>query len=48
MAKRESARPLRPGDVIPLAGGRQAEWMREDSGEHLGNVHFRTIDTLCH
>lgn len=46
MAKRESARPLRPGDVTPLAGGRQAEWVREESGEHQGNVHFRTIDTL--
>jgi hypothetical protein len=46
MAKRESARPLRPGDVIPLSGGRQAEWSREASGEHAGNEHFRTIDTL--
>lgn len=46
MAKHESARPLRPGDVIPLSGGRQAEWSREVSGEHAGNEHFRTIDTL--
>jgi len=38
--------PLRPGDVIPMPGGRQAEWVREDSGEHQGNVHFRTIDSL--
>lgn len=46
MAKRETARPLRPGDVIPIAGGRQAEWSREAGGEHAGNEHFRTIDTL--
>jgi hypothetical protein len=46
MAAKPKPQPLRPGDVIPLAGGRQAEWVREDSGEHVGNVHFRTIDSL--
>ena len=46
MAAKSKPQPLRPGDVIPLAGGRQAEWVHEDSGEHVGNVHFRTIDSL--
>ncbi|MCX7180277.1 MAG: hypothetical protein NTX56_16440 [Proteobacteria bacterium] len=41
-----AAKPMEPGFAIPLAGGREAEWVREDTGEHQGNQHFRTIDTL--
>ena len=46
MVTKPKAEPLRQGDIVPIAGGRQAEWVREDSGEHVGNVHFRTVDSL--
>jgi hypothetical protein len=46
MAVKSKPQSLHLGDVIPLAGGRQAEWSREASGEHIDNEHFRTIDTL--
>ncbi len=46
MMAKSKPQPLRQGDIIPLAGGRPAEWVREDSGEHIGNLHFRTIDSL--
>lgn len=47
MAAKKKPPPLRHGDVIPLAGGRRAEWMREAFGEHKGNEHFRTVDSLA-
>lgn len=47
MAAKPKPEPLRPGEVISLAGGRQVEWVRENSGEHLGNEHFRTVDSLA-
>ena len=36
-------KPTPYGPVRPLAGGRQVEWVREASGEHKGNEHFRKI-----
>jgi len=35
-----------PGPVRPLADARAVEWVREESGEHAGNEHFRTVDSL--
>lgn len=46
MATKPSLDPLPPGFAIPLAGGRRAEWVREEVGEHQGATHFRTIDSL--
>jgi hypothetical protein len=46
MAPKLKPEPLKPGVTIPVAGNRQAEWVREESGEHQGNEHFRTIDSL--
>ena len=39
-------KPAPYGPARPLAGSRQVEWVREASGEHQGNEHFRTIDSL--
>ena len=46
MAAKLKPEPLGSGVMMPVAGGRPAEWVRETSGEHLGNEHFRTIDSL--
>lgn len=46
MVTKPKTEPLRPGDIVSIAGGRQAEWVRENSGEHVGNVHYRTVDSL--
>ena len=46
MAAKSKPKSAEPGVTIPVAGGRPVEWVREASGEHLGNEHFRTIDSL--
>ena len=46
MVDKARPQPLRYGEMLPLAGGRQVEWIREDTGEHVGNEHFRTVDSL--
>ncbi|QKS28230.1 MAG: hypothetical protein HT579_04345 [Candidatus Accumulibacter similis] len=37
---------LKTGVTVPVTGGRTVEWVREESGEHAGNAHFRTVDSL--
>ncbi|WP_299162454.1 hypothetical protein [Accumulibacter sp.] len=46
MAAKLKPEPVKPGVTSPVTGGRQVEWVREESGEHQGNAHFRTIDSL--
>ena len=46
MAAKLKPEPVKPGVTSPVTGGRQVEWVREASGEHQGNEHFRTIDSL--
>ena len=46
MSARLKLKPTKPSVALPIAGGRPVEWVREDSGEHQGNEHFRTIDSL--
>ncbi len=46
MAAKLKPEPLKPCVTIPVAGNRQVEWVREDSGEYQGNEHFRTVDSL--
>lgn len=46
MAASLKSEPLKPRVTMPFAGNRQVEWVSEEFGEHQGNEHFRTIDSL--
>ena len=46
MAAKPKSDVPKPGVTMAVAGGRSAVWVREASGEHQGNVHLRTVDSL--